>query len=261
MSRSSGGASADAIEEIDDADTERAIVPPDLEDEFLAPEPPPSPDAAHGVGREPPRDRRPTVQSPVSQLLAASMTSVPDDPATWREAASPAALLHGAITNRIDASAVAVDLLIVEPSSEYCIEVVDDGSSPARAQVAALIERARACMAEDDLPGAVMAADEAVAEGQKAPPPGVNDILAPARALLDRIFAAYVGLLGQVPVLGRSEEELADDEPLDDLARSMIAVVDGERTLEQLFVAAKVPPVAAVRTAASLLRAGIIKIA
>jgi hypothetical protein len=244
------GAGADTVDALDEEDTERAVIPPGFEEGVPVPLP------ARARGNDSERYRRPTLQSPISELLAASMTSVVEPVGV--AAAVPMAIRHTEVTARVVEAQRAT--ATAEPSSEYSIEVVEDAVTLSRDLVAGLIDRARACMAVGDLPGAVMAADDALAAAQTAPPPGVNDVMAPARAMFDRIFAAYVGLLGKVPVLGKTGDDAAR-EPLDDLARAMIGFVDGVRTLEQLFVAAKVPPVAAVRTAASLLRAGIIRIA
>ena len=87
----------------------------------------------------------------------------------------------------------------------------------------------------------------------------IVEVIEPARPLLARVFAAFVGPLGEVPVLSRRIDEIAAI-PLDERRRAVVARVDGVRTLDQVLDGARIPATDALRVAASLLRAGIIRV-
>ena len=78
-----------------------------------------------------------------------------------------------------------------------------------RQRAAALIDEARAALDAGDLTEAVTAAEGALHEADEAPPPGIVEVIEPARPLLARVFAAYVGPLGGVPVLAPRAAEIA----------------------------------------------------
>ncbi len=73
------------------------------------------------------------------------------------------------------------------------------GIAPWRQRAAALIDVARAALDEGDLTAAVNAAEGALHEADEAPPPGIVEVIEPARPLLARVFAAYVGPLDRRP--------------------------------------------------------------
>lgn len=209
------------------------------------------------------RARRATLVSPIPALMAETMRLVGDaTQARARDPAAPAAQNHE-ITRRVQPAPGAPAAADGSGPSSYSVELIDEAaaasSSHPRQRAAALIERARTCLARGDLGGAVLAADEVMADGELTKAPGVSDLLEQARPLLDRIFVAYIGLLSEVPVMARSDDDIAG-EPLDDKTRSLLARVDGVLTLEQLFSTCKIPAVDAVRIAASLLSTGIIRV-
>ncbi len=103
-----------------------------------------------------------------------------------------------------------------------------------RQRAATLIDRARAALDDGDLTTAVDAAEGAMREADEAPPPGIVEVIEPARPLLTRVFAAYVGALSEVPVLAPRAAEIARDR-LGERERALIGRIDGLRTLEELF--------------------------
>ena len=124
-----------------------------------------------------------------------------------------------------------------------------------------LVESARTHIEGGNLGAAVIAADQALAEAAKAPQDAeVADLVKTARPLFDRIFAAYVGLLAQVPVRARTDEQIAGQE-LGERTQYLLKSIDGKQTLEQLAANTGIPPVEAMKIAASLLAAGIVKVA
>jgi hypothetical protein len=133
------------------------------------------------------------------------------------------------------------------------------GIAPWRQRAAALIDVARAALDEGDLTAAVNAAEGALHEADEAPPPGIVEVIEPARPLLARVFAAYVGPLVGVPVLAPRATEIARVR-LGERERALIARIDGARTLEELFDGSGVGSTDALRIAARLLRAGAVRI-
>jgi hypothetical protein len=212
------------------------------------------------------RARRSTVVSPIPALLAKSMGQVSDHSAV-RDPAAPV-VAHQEITRRVVDEELngpgargpgARDTVDRGGSSGYSVELVDGSKATARESAAVLILRARACMERGDLGGAVLAADEVLAEGERAKVPGIADLLEAARPLFDQIFASYIGLLGEVPILARSPEEISAME-LDDKTQTLVSRINGILTLEKLFSVSKIPAVEAVRIAATLLSDGIIRV-
>jgi hypothetical protein len=150
------------------------------------------------------------------------------------------------------------------PSTEvvesYSVELIDDDPSlPPAEHIRSLINRARTLMEAGNLGGAVITADQTLAEAAKFPQAEVADLVKAARPLFDRIFAAYVGLLGQVPVRQRSDADLVGRE-LGERTKYLLAHIDGKQTLEELSTSTGIPPVEAMKIAASLLAAGIVRV-
>jgi|HubBroStandDraft_2_1064218.scaffolds.fasta_scaffold30692_2 hypothetical protein len=133
------------------------------------------------------------------------------------------------------------------------------GIAPWRQRAAMLIDLARAALDEGDLTAAVNAAEGALREADEAPPPGIVEVIEPARPLLARVFGAYVGPLGGVPVLAPRSAEIARAR-LGERERALIGRIDGTRTLEELFDGSGVGSTDALRIAARLIRAGAVRI-
>jgi hypothetical protein len=156
--------------------------------------------------------------------------------------------------------AAALELEPEEPTDTYNVELFDDSGVPPAETVRSLVESARTHIERGNLGGAVIAADQALAEAGKAPHDAeVADLAKNARPLFDRIFAAYVGLLAQVPVRVRTDEQIAGQE-LGERTQYLLSSVDGKQTLEQLAAGTGIPPVEAMKIAASLLAAGIVTV-
>jgi hypothetical protein len=133
------------------------------------------------------------------------------------------------------------------------------GISASRQRASALIDEARAALDEGDLTAAVTAAEGALRESDEAPPPGIVEVIEPARPLLARVFAAYVGPLGGVPVLAPRAAEIARAR-LGEQERALIGRIDGLRTLEELFDGSGLGSTDALRIAARLIRAGAVRV-
>jgi len=207
------------------------------------------------------RDRRVTIASPIPAQLAEAMLArvgVGRDPAApslprgspaqrWSEADE-----HH--TRRVgDSDRQPLDSVSRPNAAE------EAGVALLRQRAAALIDGARRALDEGDLTAAVTAAEAALQESDAAPPPGIVEVIEPARPLLARVFGAYVGPLGGVPVLAPRAEEIARAR-LGELERALVARIDGQRTLEALFDGSGLGSTDALRIAARLLRAGAIRV-
>jgi hypothetical protein len=146
-----------------------------------------------------------------------------------------------------------------EGSRGYRVEVGSDPNARARQRAAHLIDQARALLASGALAGAVVAAEQALDEAERAAPPGIAEVIEPARALLAQVFSTYVGPLDEVPVMAKRMQDISPM-ALDDRRRAVLAQVDGTRSLAQILDAARLHAGDGLRIAASLLRAGIIRV-
>src|SRR5437660_1669837 len=71
------------------------------------------------------------------------------------------------------------------------------------------IDEARAAMDAGDITGAVTAVEAALRESDEAPPPGIVEVIEPARPLLTRVLATYVGPSSGLPILAPRADEIA----------------------------------------------------
>ena len=199
------------------------------------------------------RDRRSTLTSPISALIAESMSNVSErDPAAPRPPEN-----DDFLTRRVgdsDRQPTPRDR-----SQGYKVEVGSDPNAQRRIRAARLIDQSRALMESGALAGAVVAAEQALDEAERAVAPGIAEVIEPARALFAQVFSNYVGPLDEVPVMGKRMQDISPL-GLDDRRRAVIAQVDGRRTLAQVLDGARLPAADRLRIAASLLRAGIIRV-
>ena len=135
----------------------------------------------------------------------------------------------------------------------------DTGNAACRRRAAAFIDGARAAMDDGDMTAAVTAAEGALHEADRAPPPGIVEIIEPARTLLVRVFSAYVGPLGGVPMLAPGANEIARAR-LGEPERALLARIDGKRTLEALFDGSGLGSMDALRLAARMVKSGAVRV-
>jgi hypothetical protein len=199
------------------------------------------------------RDRRVTAMSGIPAIMAESMGhaalpgSRPRDPA----APLPTRPEH---TRRVgDTGRTRVG------SGPSALAQADADVAPWRKRAAQHIDTARAALDAGDLTAAVTSAEAAMREGDEAPSPGIVEVIEPARPLLTRVFAAYVGPSSGLPVLAPRAAEIAASR-LGPRERALLDRVDGRRTLEELFDGSGLGSTDALRIAARLLRAGAVRI-
>jgi hypothetical protein len=199
------------------------------------------------------RDRRVTVMSGIPAIMAESMGHAlfpggrPRDPA----APLPSKPEH---TRRVGDSGHAK-----VGSGASWLAQGDADVAPWRKRAAQHIDSARAALDAGDVTAAVTAAEAAMREGEEAPPPGIVEVIEPARPLLTRVFAAYVGPSSGLPVLAPRAAEIAASR-LGPRERALLDRVDGTRTLEELFDGSGLGSTDALRVAARLLRVGAVRI-
>jgi hypothetical protein len=134
----------------------------------------------------------------------------------------------------------------------------DVGVAPWRQRAAQRIDEARAAMDAGGLGSAVMATEAALREADEAPAPGIIEVIEPARPLLNRVLATYVGPTSGLPILAPRADDVAPR--LGDRERALLRRIDGQRTLEELFDGSGIGAMDALRIVARLIRVGAIRI-
>jgi hypothetical protein len=204
------------------------------------------------------RVRNPTLESPIPQLLA--QITLPDwehEAPVERDEGAPEAPVFGEETRRLGSEPHQTDGGIRVPTP---LELpTDDHATEMRVLAGELVDRCRAMLEHGRLESAVGAAESALREGERAPPPGIAEVIEPARPLFERAFEAYVGSPDQVPILAISEGVLAT-QGLDHRAGFLLSRIDGLMTIEHLLDIAGMPRFEALRILASLLRNKTIRI-
>jgi hypothetical protein len=207
------------------------------------------------------RARRTTVTSQVPSELARSMQlealarRAREPAAAARATPEPALRSDGAIpvARRAD------ETVPIEVSSAYIVETtLPAADTQAPVPVAALVERACACAMRGEIGEALVAAADAIALNDRraeVDPGQLKDIV---RGPLAPIFALG-GHPHRTPVVARSETEM-DALVLDELHWALLRRIDGQRTVDQIFAATKIPPLEALQVTASLFRSGVIRI-
>lgn len=199
------------------------------------------------------RDRRPTLTSPIPAFMADTMVRQHVVPPRGRDPAAPEPRPVER-TRRVGDSGPAS-----AESGPTMLWGSDQGVAPWRQRAAQRIDAARAAFDEGDLAEAVAAAEEALREADEAPPPGIVEVIEPARPLLTRVFATYVGPTSAVPILAPRADEIARQR-LGVLEQAALRRVDGTRTLEELFDGSGLGSTDALRVVARLIRSGAVRI-
>jgi len=201
--------------------------------------------------------RQPTVESPIPEILS-QMTNP-----QWQAAADeadeagdgvPSAPVFGNDTRRVGSEPHSPSGGRVPAVSEY----MADDASGSRLRAAELVDICRAEYERGNIDGAVSAAEKALREGDRAPAPGIPEVVEPAKELFERVFATYVGPEQGVPTLGVSPDALTDQN-LDHRAGFLLSRIDGVMTIEHLFDIAGMPRFETLRILASLLRVNAIR--
>jgi hypothetical protein len=216
-------------------------------------------------GQHMPASRRDTVESPIPQFLATLTerksekinvpTSAEARGGKRAEAAAPEGEWRGAISSK--------DLVMTDPasSSEIAVPTASDTledlpvhAEDVRASAAELLGECRTALGENRAGPAALAAELALALAERAPPPGVDDLIEPARALFERAFRAFVGNPLACPIRSIPVETLSDH-GLDERAAFLMSRMDAMTSLADLIDSSGLKRFDAVRVIAALRRA------
>lgn len=207
--------------------------------------------------------RHPTLESPIPQLLAQITSPEWEQPANdeplpilERDEGAPEAPVFGDETRRLGSEPHSTDSGRVPQTIDLPSE---DQATEMRVLAGELVDRCRTMLEKGKLEAAVAAAESALREGERAPPPGIAEVIEPARTIFERAFDAYVGSLEQVPIMAISEGALAS-QGFDHRAGFMLSRIDGLMTIEALLDIAGMPRFEAMRILALLLRSKTIRI-
>jgi hypothetical protein len=222
------------------------------------------------AGQHTPPSRRDTVESPIPQFLAALTERKSDkiavvshgeaktgkageDPAApeseWREGAEA-----GAPTERQEGAP--------SQSDQTAPDTLEDLPVPAediRASASELVGECRTALGENRAGPAALAAELALQLAERAPPPGVDDLIDPSRALFERAFRAFMGNPHACPIRAVPTETLSDH-GLDERAAFLMSRMDGMTSIADLIDSSGLKRSDAVRVLAALRRAKAIDI-
>jgi hypothetical protein len=209
------------------------------------------------------RPMRTTIVSPLSQLLAPltspkwpsgeSLDGAPVSPV--RDDATPATPIVNERTRPVGKDTPVMGARTVPAVREA---PSDDAARTARLQAATLIERCRQELRAGRVDDAATAAEQALLEGEEAPPPGIAEVIEPARALFEQVFEAYVGPADDVLEPAISFNELATMK-IDSRAGFLFSRVDGASTVDQLIDISGMGRFDALRVLATLLQRGALR--
>lgn len=106
---------------------------------------------------------------------------------------------------------------------------------------------------------AAAAAEEALEEAEKAPSPGIVEIIEPARATFERAFLAHLGRPGAVPTMA-VDDATVNASNFDHRTGFLLSCIDGTLPIDTLIDISGMGRFEAVRTLSRLLRRRIIKL-
>jgi hypothetical protein len=216
------------------------------------------------AGQHMPPSRRDTVESPIPQFLAAlterksDKVTVPAPPAprTDKLPADPAAPAgewhgHGAKSAELAAETDSKsDIASVADTLEDLPVQAED----VRASATELLGECRTALGENRAGPAALAAELALQLADRAPPPGVDDLIEPSRALFERAFRAVMGNPLACPIRAVPAETLSEH-GLDERAAFLMSRMDGMTSLADLIDSSGLKHFDAVRVLAALRRA------
>jgi hypothetical protein len=219
------------------------------------------------AGRHTPPSRRDTVESPIPQFLAAlterksDKIAVPDERAANGPAAAPsdhALRLRATADKPAERKASPASETDV-PAAADTLEDLPVHAEDVRASAEELLGECRTALGENRASPAALAAELALQLAERAPPPGVDDLVDPARALFERAFRAFLGNPHACPIRAVPTETLTEH-GLDERAAFLMSRMDGMTSLADLIDSSGFRRFDAVRVLAALRRAKAIDI-
>jgi len=237
-------------------------------------------------GQHPSPSRRDTVESPIPQFLAAlterrsEKVAIPmgplhdgptvkagiDDRETpendWSLLGETQEPTKGPTKGSTKGSNLHPDPPAFRPKDETASDTLEDlpmDAADVRASANELLGECRAALNENRAGPASLAAELALQLAERAPPPGVDDLVNPAMALFERSFRAFMGNPHACPIRAIPTENISDH-GLDQRAAFLMSRMDGMTSMADLIDSSGMPRFDAVRVMASLRRAKAIDI-
>ncbi len=221
------------------------------------------------AGQHMPASRRDTVESPIPQFLAA-LTERKSDKVTVpseneakaqkgsADAAAPADSWHGGGADSAERRLESTSRSDIATAPDT-LEDLPVHAEDVRASATELVGECRTALGENRAGPAALAAELALQLAERAPPPGVDDVVDPSRALFERAFRAFMGNPHSCPIRAIPTETLADH-GLDERAAFLMSRMDGMTSLADLIDSSGLKHFDAVRVVAALRRAKAIDI-
>lgn len=205
-----------------------------------------------------PRKRR-TAESPIPELLAkiTSPTWQPP-PEREREQGAPLAPMseRETPTRRLGSDTPYTGSGLVPDLRDA---PADDLARDARVRASNLVDECRNHLQEGNWDQAAAAADLALREAEKAPPPGIAEVVEPARPLFTKAFETFLAPEHSVPVVSMAPGKL-ELLQLDHRAGFLVSQIDGVMTVEHLLDIAGMPRFEALRLLSGLARSKVVKL-
>lgn len=123
-----------------------------------------------------------------------------------------------------------------------------------------LVRQCREALASGKAEAAAAAAEDALDEADKAPAPGIGEVIEPARSTLEKAFVAHLGRPGSVPTMA-VDDATVNNSNFDHRTGFLLSCIDGTLPIETLVDISGMGRFEAVRTLSRLLRKRIIKVA
>jgi hypothetical protein len=220
------------------------------------------------AGQHPSPSRRDTVESPIPQFLAAlterrsDKVAIPTGP--LQDGPTAKSALADRETPENDWSLLGEPKVPVRREEEPALrlnrpdsDTLEDlpvDAADIRASANELLGECRAALNENRAGPASLAAELALQLAERAPPPGVDDIIDPSLALFERAFRAFMGNPHACPIRAIPTETIADH-GLDQRAAFLMSRMDGMTSMADLIDSSGMPRFDALRVMASLRRA------
>lgn len=223
------------------------------------------------AGQHPPPSRRDTVESPIPQFLAAlterrsDKIQLPAD--DLKDGSAVRESIQDRETPQHDWTLMAArmggagegEAPDEEASAADTLEDLNVQPDDIRASTTELVGECRAALNENRPGPAALAAELALQLSERAPPPGVDDLIQPSTALFERAFRAFMGNPHSCPIRAIPTETISDH-GLDQRAAFLMSRMDGLTSIADLIDSSGMPRFDAVRVMASLKRAKAIDI-
>ena len=211
--------------------------------------------------------RRDTLESPIPQFLAALTERKSDKvavrpnpssdgpaPRSLMDESSSSEFVRSTPTKRSAKPFVGHDTGAEEAMAPDTLEDLPVTAEDIRASASELVGECRAALNDNRPSPASLAAELALQLAERAPPPGIDDLIEPSRALFERAFRAFMGNPHGCPIRAVATESIADH-GLDQRAAFLMSRLDGMTSIADLIDASGMSRFDAVRVLSSLRRA------